>query len=35
LLPPAGVTARFDGEWTGVWENYVVRWYAVDGSARL
>jgi enterochelin esterase-like enzyme len=25
VAPPAGVTARFDGEWTGVWENYVVQ----------
>jgi enterochelin esterase-like enzyme len=25
VIPPAGVTARFDGEWTGVWEKYLVR----------
>jgi enterochelin esterase-like enzyme len=33
VIPPAGLTARFDGEWTGVWEDYllhdVVPW--VDG----
>jgi enterochelin esterase-like enzyme len=25
VVPPAGVTTRFDGEWTGVWEQYLVR----------
>jgi enterochelin esterase-like enzyme len=25
VAPPAGVTKRFDGEWSGVWERYVVR----------
>jgi enterochelin esterase-like enzyme len=25
VIPPAGVTARFDGEWTGAWEDYLVR----------
>jgi enterochelin esterase-like enzyme len=25
VMPPAGLTARFDGEWTGVWEHYVIR----------
>jgi enterochelin esterase-like enzyme len=25
VIPPAGLTARFDGEWTGVWEDYLVR----------
>jgi putative tributyrin esterase len=24
VAPPAGVTSRFDGEWTGVWEDYLV-----------
>jgi enterochelin esterase-like enzyme len=24
VMPPAGLTARFSGEWTGVWERYVV-----------
>jgi enterochelin esterase-like enzyme len=24
VMPPAGLTERFDGEWTGVWERYVV-----------
>jgi enterochelin esterase-like enzyme len=24
VMPTAGLTARFDGEWTGVWERYVV-----------
>jgi enterochelin esterase-like enzyme len=24
VAPPAGVTGRYDGEWTGVWETYVV-----------
>ncbi len=25
VMPPAGATAQFDGEWTGPWETYVVR----------
>jgi S-formylglutathione hydrolase FrmB len=25
VAPPAGLTWRFHGEWTGVWEEYVVR----------
>jgi enterochelin esterase-like enzyme len=25
VMPPAGLTARFHGEWTGVWERYVVE----------
>jgi enterochelin esterase-like enzyme len=25
VIPPAGVTARYDGEWTGDWEKYLVR----------
>jgi enterochelin esterase-like enzyme len=25
LMPPAGDTPRFSGEWTGPWERYVVR----------
>jgi len=25
VMPPAGLTARFSGEWTGVWERYVVE----------
>jgi enterochelin esterase-like enzyme len=25
VMPPAGLTPRFDGEWTGVWEEYLVR----------
>jgi enterochelin esterase-like enzyme len=25
VIPPAGLTARFNGEWTGVWEDYLVR----------
>lgn len=25
VMPPAGLTPRFDGEWTGVWEDYLVR----------
>lgn len=24
VMPPAGLTERFDGEWTGAWERYVV-----------
>src|SRR5919204_5286295 len=24
VIPPAGLTPRFRGEWTGVWEQYVV-----------
>jgi enterochelin esterase-like enzyme len=24
VMPPAGLTPRFKGEWTGVWERYVV-----------
>ena len=24
VMPPAGLTPRFNGEWTGVWERYVV-----------
>jgi enterochelin esterase-like enzyme len=24
VAPPAGVTGRFDGEWTGAWEDYIV-----------
>jgi enterochelin esterase-like enzyme len=25
VMPPAGLTTRFRGEWTGVWERYVVE----------
>ena len=25
VMPPAGLTIRFHGEWTGVWERYVVE----------
>jgi enterochelin esterase-like enzyme len=25
VLPPAGRSAQFDGEWTGPWERYVVQ----------
>jgi enterochelin esterase-like enzyme len=25
VMPPAGSTPRFDGEWTGTWERYVVQ----------
>jgi enterochelin esterase-like enzyme len=25
VMPPAGFTPRFRGEWTGVWEDYLVR----------
>jgi enterochelin esterase-like enzyme len=25
VMPPAGLTSRFSGEWTGVWERYVVE----------
>ena len=25
VMPPAGRSAHFDGEWTGAWERYVVR----------
>ncbi len=25
VMPPAGQTAQFDGEWTGAWERYVVQ----------
>lgn len=25
VIPPAGLTARFNGEWTGAWEDYLVR----------
>jgi enterochelin esterase-like enzyme len=25
VIPPAGLTASFDGEWTGPWERYVVQ----------
>ena len=24
IMPPAGLTASFDGEWTGAWERYVI-----------
>lgn len=24
VIPPAGLTVRYDGEWTGAWENYLV-----------
>lgn len=24
VIPPAGVTSHFNGEWTGAWEDYVV-----------
>jgi enterochelin esterase-like enzyme len=33
VIPPAGVTARFDGEWTGVWEKYLV-WDVVPWARR-
>lgn len=25
VAPPAGLTSRFDGEWAGAWEEYLVR----------
>jgi enterochelin esterase-like enzyme len=25
VIPPAGVQTRFKGEWTGIWEDYLVR----------
>jgi enterochelin esterase-like enzyme len=25
VAPPAGINTRFEGEWTGVWEKYLVR----------
>lgn len=25
VMPPAGTSAEFDGEWTGPWEDYVVQ----------
>jgi enterochelin esterase-like enzyme len=25
VIPPAGLTPRFTGEWTGIWEDYLVR----------
>ena len=25
VMPPAGATAQFDGEWTGAWETYVAE----------
>jgi enterochelin esterase-like enzyme len=25
VMPPAGATAQFDGEWTGAWETYVAQ----------
>ena len=25
VIPPAGVNSRFNGEWTGIWEDYVVN----------
>jgi enterochelin esterase-like enzyme len=25
VIPPAGPTAKFNGEWTGPWEDYVVK----------
>jgi enterochelin esterase-like enzyme len=25
VIPPAGLTAKFNGEWTGPWEDYLVK----------
>jgi enterochelin esterase-like enzyme len=25
VAPPAGITGRYDGEWVGVWESYVIH----------
>jgi enterochelin esterase-like enzyme len=35
VIPPAGLTAGFDGEWTGVWERYVVHDVGPWASAEL
>jgi enterochelin esterase-like enzyme len=35
VMPPAGYTPAFDGEWTGAWERYVVRDIVPWASAHL
>jgi enterochelin esterase-like enzyme len=35
VMPPAGLTAGFDGEWTGAWERYVVDDVVPWASAHL
>jgi enterochelin esterase-like enzyme len=35
VMPPAGVTPAFDGEWTGAWERYVVDDVIPWASAHL
>jgi enterochelin esterase-like enzyme len=35
VMPPAGLTAGFDGEWTGHWERYVVDDVVPWASAHL
>jgi enterochelin esterase-like enzyme len=35
VIPPAGMTASFDGEWTGPWERYVVDDVVPWASAHL
>jgi enterochelin esterase-like enzyme len=35
IMPPAGLTLAFDGEWTGPWERYVVDDVVPWASAHL
>ena len=35
VIPPAGLTPSFDGEWTGPWERYVVHDVVPWASAHL
>jgi enterochelin esterase-like enzyme len=35
VMPPAGLTPSFDGEWTGAWERYVIDDVIPWADARL
>jgi enterochelin esterase-like enzyme len=35
VMPPAGLTGRFDGEWTGPWERFFVRGVVPWADAHL
>ena len=35
VIPPAGVTAQYNGEWTGVWEQYLVHDVVVWSERHL
>src|SRR5438067_2115693 len=35
VMPPAGLTGRFDGEWTGPWERFFVSAVVPWASAHL